>query len=112
MATYTITWNNKTVNVTGLPDTPVRNWHNNFTIKFYHRGKRSFPTLTKTGKFKAPRRETQIYVNGKYFLQLIWDTTPENEETIKEIMIYLYCFGCDLEEIQRIVKTVFYQNPT
>lgn len=110
MSTYTITWNDKKVNINGLPDYQVRSWNNDFTIKFYHRGKRSFPIITDKGRFKPPRKETQVYVNGKYFLQLIWDTSPENEEIIKKIIIDLYCYGCGIDEIKRLLKATFYQS--
>ena len=106
----TITWNNRQLNVNGLPDEPVRSWDNDINIKFYHRGKYSYPVITPTGKVKTPRTETQLYINGKYFLQLKWNTSPENEETITSIIKYLYCFGCDMDEIKRILKKAFYQD--
>lgn len=109
MSTYTITWNGRKTNINGLPDKQVRYWDNTIKVKFYHRGTRSVPTITKTGKFKAPREETQLYINGKYFLQFTWNTTPENESNLLEIIQYLYCFGCDLPEIKRLLKGVFYQ---
>lgn len=106
---FTITWNGRKVNINGLPENPVRYWDNEIIIKFYHRGKYSYPTITDTGKFKKPREETQLYINGKYFLQLKWNTTPENEKVITDIIRYLYCFGCDMDEIKRLLKKVFYQ---
>ena len=67
MAKYTISWN-KTTTVTGLPEHQVRGWDNNIKIKFYHRGVKSVPTLTANEGYKIPRNETQLYVNGKYFI--------------------------------------------
>ena len=110
MSTYTINWNGRKTNINGLPDQPVRKWNDNIKIKFYHRGKYSQPKITKTGKFKAPRQETQIYINGKYFLQLSWNLSKENEETFTRIFKDLYCYGADLEEIKRLLKYSFYQN--
>lgn len=107
---YTITWNGRKTNINGLPETPVRNWDDNITIKFYHRGRYSQPTITKTGKFKAPRNETQIYINGKYFLQLSWNLSAENEEVFIKIFKDLYCYGADLNEIKRLLKASFYQR--
>lgn len=109
MATYTITWNGRNININGLPETPVRYWDTNIKIKFYHRGKYSYPTITDTGKFKKPRTETQLYINGKYFLQLNWNLSKENEETFTKIIKDLYCFGCELDEIKRLLKHCFYQ---
>ena len=109
ISTYTITWNGRQLAINGLPDKQVRYWDDSIQIKFYHRGTRSYPTLTKTGKFKTPRLETQLFINGKYFLQLSWNTTPENEEKITEMIQYLYCFGCDLDEIKKLLKKAFYQ---
>ena len=109
MATYTITWNGRKTNINGLPETPVRNWDNNIKIKFYHRGRYSHPKITKTGKIKYPRQETQLYINGKYFLQFSWNLTAENEETITHTIQYLYCYGCSLDEIKRLLKHCFYQ---
>lgn len=110
ISTYTITWGNRKTNINGLPDKQVRYWDTDIQIKFYHRGKRSYPTVTKTGKFKAPREETQLYINGKYFLQFSWNLTPDNESKITEMIQYLYCFGCDLDEIKRLLKASFYQK--
>lgn len=110
MASYTINWNGRKTNINGLPETPVRNWDNTIKIKFYHRGRYSHPTLTKTGKIKYPRQETQIYINGKYFLQLNWNLTPENEATFTKIFKDLYCYGADLNEIKRLLKLSFYQQ--
>ena len=107
---FTITWNGRQLNVNGLPEAPIRTWDDNIKIKFYHRGKYSYPVITPSGKFKRPREETQIYINGKYFLQLIWNTTEENEEIITGIIKYLYCYGCDLDEVKRILKKAFYQQ--
>ena len=110
MATYTITWNGRNTNINGLPDQPIRNWDNSIKIKFYNRGTYSQPKITKTGKFKAPRNETQVYINGKYFLQLSWNLTPANEETFTKIFKDLYCYGCELDNIKRLLKASFYQN--
>ena len=109
MATYTITWNGRQTTINGLPDRQVRYWDNNIKIKFYHRGRYSHPKITATGKIKYPRQETQIYINGKYFLQLSWNLSRENEETFTKIFKDLYCFGCSLEEIKRLLKASFYQ---
>lgn len=106
---FTITWNGRQTNIHGLPEKQVRTWDDDIQIKFYHRGKYSYPVITPTGKVKTPRTETQIYINGKYFLQLIWNTTEENEETITGIIKYLYCFGCNMDEIKRLLKKTFYQ---
>lgn len=62
------------------------------------------------GKFKKPRTETQIYINGKYFIQLSWSTTPENEEVITEMIQFLYCFGYELPDIKKALKRAFYQR--
>ena len=59
---------------------------------------------------KIPRAETQVYINGKYFLQLSWNLSPENEETVTEMIQYLYCFGCEMDEIKRLLKESFYQK--
>ena len=107
---FTITWNGQKTNINGLPENQVRYWDNNITIKFYHRGKNKYPTIDDTGKINFPREETQLYINGKYFLQLSWNTTEENEEKITNIIIYLYCYGCDLPEIKRLLKGAFYKR--
>ena len=62
------------------------------------------------GKFKKPREETQLYINGKYFIQLSWNTSQENEKVITEMIQYLYIFGYDLPEIKKALKQAFYQN--
>lgn len=110
MATYTITWNGRKTTINGLPETQVRYWDNNIKIKFYHRGRYSHPEITANGKIKYPRQETQIYINGKYFLQLSWNLTHENEATITEAIQYLYCYGASLDEIKRLLKLCFYQR--
>ena len=96
-----------------IPDEPVRYWDNNIKIKFYHRGVRGTYTAYKSimnGKFKKPRDETQIYINGKYFVQLSWNTSQENETVITQMIQYLYIFGYDLPEIKEALKQAFYQN--
>ena len=106
---YTITWNGRKTTFS-LPDEPVRYWDNSIKIKFYHRGTRSYPTITKTGKFKAPRTETQLYINGKYFIQFSWTLNNENKEVITQMIQYLYIFGCDLPTIKDCLKRAFYQR--
>ena len=106
---YTITWNGRKTTFK-LPEKPVRYWDSNIKIKFYHRGTRTYPSITPFGNFKAPRQETQLYINGKYFIQLSWSTTPENEKVITEMIQYLYIFGCDLPEIKKALKRAFYQR--
>jgi len=32
----------------------------------------------------------------------------ENEDTLLQIIKNLYCFGCDLDEIKKLLKAVFY----
>ena len=63
-----------------------------------------------TGKFKKPREETQIYINGKYFIQLSWNTSKENERVITEMIQFLYCFGYELPAIKDALKRAFYQR--
>ena len=109
MANYTITWGNRTLTVNGLPDNKVREWNPNIKVKFYHRGTTGKYRITKTGWLKPPRNETQLYINGKYFLQFSWNLSKDNEAKIMEMIRYLYCFGCDLDEIKRIFKKAFYQ---
>ena len=115
MATYTITYGNRTTNINGLPDKQVRYWDNDIKIKFYHRGSKYSHNQYIIDKYgfglnpKKPRQETQLYINGKYFLQFKEDLTPENEAKITEMIQYLYCFGCDLDEIKRLFKACFYQ---
>ena len=81
--TLTITFNGKTTNINGLPARQVRSWDDSINIKFYDRGKRTSPQITKRGILKAPRSETQLYV--------------------------IECYGCGLEEIQRIFKITYYK---
>lgn len=107
---FTITYNGSEYKINNFPDDQVRGWDNNIKIKFYHRGKYSSPKITNSGGIKLPRYETQIYINGKYFIQLRFTTTPENESNITYIIKFLYCYGCDLDEIKRILKWVFYKN--
>ena len=93
--TYTITWNGRKTTFE-LPEKQVRYWDNNIKIKFYHRGTRGIHTVYKSlmeGNFKTPRNETQLYINGKYFIKLSWNTTKDNERVITEMIQYLYVFG-------------------
>lgn len=110
---YTITWNGRKTTF-NLPEKPVRYWDNDIKIKFYHRGTRgsytAYRSIMETGKFKTPRTETQLYINGKYFIQLSWSTTPENEKVITEMIQYLYIFGYDLPDIKKALKRAFYQR--
>ena len=62
-----------------------------------------------TGKFKKPRTETQLYINGKYFVQFTWSLTDENKEIITQMIKVLYCYGYDLPEIKDCLKEAFYQ---
>lgn len=104
---YTITWAGKKTTINGLPDHYIRNWDNNIKVKFYHRGKYKMKT-NKYGIMVPARNETMIYINKKYFLQLSWNLSKENEATLLQIIKNLYCFGCDLDEIKRLLKAVFY----
>ena len=63
-----------------------------------------------TGKFKKPRQETQLYINGKYFVQFSWSLTKENKKVISEMILYLYCFGYDLPDIKEALKRAFYKR--
>lgn len=110
---YTIKYGGMTTNI-NLPPQPIRKWNNNYKIRFYHRGgkyRRDYPPLfyELEGR-KPPRRETQIYVDGKYFLQLKSDINKEGEEVVRNAFKILYCFGCDLEEIKRILQKCFYKS--
>ena len=109
---YTIRWNGRKTTF-NLPEKPVRYWDSNIKIKFYHRGTRSHYSVYKSlmnGKFKKPREETQLYINGKYFIQLSWSTTEQNEKVITEMIQYLYIFGYDLPKIKDALKRAFYQR--
>lgn len=108
--TITFTYRGNQTRINGLPHQILRHWDNNNIIKFYHRGRNSWPTFTKTGKFKAPRDETQIYLNGKYFLQVNHSMSQEGEETTLKLIKVLYCCGCEWKEIKRILKHCFYQS--
>lgn len=110
MAVYSITYANKQTNINGLPEQKLRDWNSNIKIKFYHRGRNKFPTITPTGSIKLPRNETQLYINGKYFIQFSTDLSTESEDTVTRIFRDLYCYGCDLEEIKKIFKSSFYKN--
>ena len=107
--TMTITFNGKTTNINGLPPRQVRSWDDSINIKFYDRGKRTSPQITKRGILKAPRSETQLYVNGKYFIQFPFKLSEDSKDTVKRAFQYLYCYGCGLEEIQRIFKITYYK---
>lgn len=110
MADYSISYGGKTTNINGLPVFKVRAWNDDIKIKFYHRGTKSIITVTPTGGIKLPRSETQLYINGKYFIQFNSNLSKKSEDTVTRIFKDLYCFGCDLEEIKRIFKVSFYQN--
>lgn len=62
------------------------------------------------GKFKKPRQETQLYINGKYFVQFSWSLTDKNKEIITQMIIILYCYGYDLPDIKEALKQAFYQR--
>ena len=109
---YTITWNGRKTTFK-LPDKQVRNWDNDIKIKFYQRGKRGIYTASQSllnGKFKKPRNETQLYINGKYFVQLSWSLSEENKKVITQMIIILYCYGYDLPDIKQALKQAFYQR--
>ena len=110
MAEFTISYGNKQTTVNGLPEHQVRGWDNSIKIKFYHRGVKSMPTITATGGIKIPRKETQLYINGKYFIQFNSNLSKESEDKVIEIFKCLYCYGCDLDTIKSLFKTSFYKN--
>ena len=106
----TIRYNGKTTTINGLPSQPVREWDSNIKLNFYDRGKRTSPTITKTGKFKPPRKETQFYVNGKYFIQFPTTLNQQEKEQVMKAFFILYCGGCDLDEIKRLFKKAYYKD--
>lgn len=100
----TLTFGNKTTNII-LPLKPIRKWDKDIKVKFYQRGNRSWPTITKNGGFKPPRQETILYINGSYMLQFPTRLGQKGKETILETIIILYCYGCDFEEIKRLLRS-------
>ena len=104
-----ITWGRKKTNLI-LPDgDPVRKWDNTNKIKFYDRGARMRISYTKKGYVKPPRNETQIYVNGKYFLQ-VSRCGQQGREVILKVIHALYCYGLDWDEIKTTCKKCFYKT--
>lgn len=110
---FTITFRNKKTTINGLPEKQVRYWDNNITIKFYQRGKRLLEGNIKydsKGNLILPRNETQLFINGKYFLNFKWLVNEDFKKEVITIIKYLYCYGCDLEEIKRLLKEIFYKK--
>lgn len=107
---FTVTFGNKKTTINGLPEKQVRYWNNNIKIKFYERGKRLQIKTDSDGNLILPRNETQLYINGKYFLNFNWLVNEDFKKRVTEIIIYLYCYGCELEEIKRLLKEIFYKK--
>lgn len=107
---FTVTFGNKKTTINGLPEKQVRYWDNDFTIKFYERGKRLQIKYDSKGNLKLPRNETQLFINGKYFLNFNWIVNEDFKKQVTKIIIYLYCYGCELEEIKRLLKEIFYKK--
>ena len=110
---FIINFGNHKTTINGLPEKQVRYWDKDITIKFYYRGTRSLQRPIKTdskGNLILPRNETQLFINGKYFLNFNWIVNEEFKKELTFIIKYLYCYGCDLEEIKRILKEIFYKK--
>ena len=90
----------------------MREWDKTNIVKFYDRGKYSYRNIqyTKKGFIKKPRQETQVYLNGKYFIQVPGICNNKGKEVISKVIYILYRYGCDFNEIKRICKLCFYKN--
>ena len=88
----------------------MREWDENNKIKFYNRGALKRIKYNKNGSIKKPRFETQIYLNGKYFLQVPYTCDENGKEVIFKVIYLLYRCGADWEEIKRLCKLCFYKN--
>lgn len=107
---FTVTFGNKKTTINGLPETQVRYWDKDFKIKFYERGKRLKIKYDSKGDLILPRNETQLFINGKYFLNFKWIVNEDFKKQVTNIIIYLYCYGCDFDEIKRLLKEIFYNK--
>lgn len=104
-----VTWGHKKTRIM-LPDgDPVREWNFNNKVKFYDRGARMRINYTKKGYIKPPRSETQIYVNGKYFLQ-VHRLNENGRKVVLRVIYVLYCYGFDWDEIKNTCKKCFYST--
>lgn len=76
-------------------------------IKYYNRGKYSYRQTLRAGKFKAPRNDTQIYINNKYFFVINTILKEETKENISNIIKYCYMYGLSIEDIQTEFKKAY-----
>ena len=90
-----------------LPSEKPVNDPRDLKIKFYQRGKYAYRSTLRTGKFTAPRNDTQIYVNNKYFFVINTTLTDKTKEAISNIIKYCFMYGLSIEEIQLEFKKAY-----
>ena len=91
-----------------LPNDDIVRPPSKLNIKFYQRGN-DYPALYYAyWNKKKPRKNTQLYINGKYFLNFNFITTTEFNIEVETIIKILYSYGLELEEIKAELKQLFY----
>lgn len=100
MNTYTITWKsydrNSKITINNVPKEPIRAWDSNIKIKFYDR--------------YTSRQGTQLFINGKYFLNFKGSLNEDVKNNVKRIIKELYMLGVNLDEIKGIYKKLLYSK--
>ena len=100
MSSYTITWKsydrNSKITINGMPNKPIRAWNSNIKIKFYDR--------------YTSRQDTQLFINGKYFLNFKGSLNEDAKTNVEKNIKVLYMLGVNLDGIKGIYKKLIYNK--